>query len=297
MVHEAPAITEADLAPVEQTAEGAPDQTQTNEAARPEAKVDESDRVIELSRSNREHERRRKEFEGKAAAADARMKQLEPVVQLLGMAKEDPRGFLVEIADIVGLTPERALEIMATAGAGGDAALSAEDKIARLERELGELRNPRPAEQEEKPREQAQDSAKSRELDMAQATLEAAPEKFPLCGEEPAALEAAFLYRVRHWESNGRNADGTTKQGYRPVSYAQALGAIEAHLRTEIERKAGRIGLGSNAGQPANGNTSAPGGGLSNRAIGAVNPLDLDRAVDDSTLREEILREIGLSRR
>lgn len=232
------------------------------------------DVIIELKRSEREHK-------GRASKAEERLKTVEPVLELLRTAKDDPARFLSEIADIVGMTPERAMEAMATAGAGGTVELTADDKIARLERELAELKNPKPAPSDVSPEAKA---AHDNELATAGAVLEAAAAAYPLSAKEPSAAQAAFLVRVRHWETNGKAADGTAKPGYKPLSYAQAFAQVEAAL----QRRAGAPQ--SQAGQPANPTPQSNPGGLSNSNTGAVVPGDPNRILTDEEIRADLLR-------
>ena len=261
------------------------------------AEAEADDRVLVLGRQNRDLVAKEKATAERASVSEGRLKQAEPVFQLLALAKDDPRAFLAEVADIVGLTPERALELMSTAGAGGDVELTDGDKISRLERQLAELRNPPAPEAAKPPADQPSaeaQTARLRELDVAQATLEATAAQNPLCTEEPHAPEAAFLLRVRHWEANGRLRDGSTRPGYQPISYSQALAQVEATLRADVERRAERIGMS----KPAQPGTEPPptftsSGGLSNRNRGPVVLVDIDRARPDDEIREDMKRQLG----
>jgi hypothetical protein len=253
---------------------------QSKDAQKTEATTAEPDPdvIIELKRSEREHR-------GRASQAEQKLKTVEPVLELLRTAKDDPSRFLAEIADIVGLTPERAMEVMATAGAGGgQVELTADEKIARLERELAEVRNPKRAEDEISPEAKA---ARDTEMATANAVLEAAAAAYPLSAKSPESAEAAFIVRVRHWEEHGKAADGSMKPGYKPLSYAQAFAKVEAVL----QRRAGAPQ--SQADQTATQTPQSNPGGLSNSNTGAVVPGDPNRILTDAEIREDLLRLIG----
>jgi hypothetical protein len=243
------------------------------------AKPEDSDKVIELSRSKRESDRQAKEAAGKVTALEARVAQVEPVIQLFKLAESDPLQFITEIADVVGIDPDRVLKIMAERGAGGDPALSPEDRIAMLERRLADKDKP---EKKPEPDAQAGEQARQGFIDSLDATIKAAPEKFPLCGDEASAPEAAFLVMVRHWEA------GKSVAGYRPLAYTDALSAVEKTLRAETQRRAERIGM-----SPPSQNGTPRTGGLSNATMGAVVPVE-DRILTDAEIRDKWLRDLGV---
>jgi methylphosphotriester-DNA--protein-cysteine methyltransferase len=252
----APAPEGAPAAPLADPATPAP--AKPTDAAKP----DDSERVIELARANREHERVRKEAEGKATVAEQQVRKLEPVLELLRLAETDPMAAIREMADVMGLSPERVLEAMQTHGAGGDAELTAEDKIARLERQLEELCTGRKP--EEKAADPAAEQARQGFLDTFSAILEATPEKFPHAAKDADAPEAAFLVMVRHWEQHKSDPK------YRPLPYAEALGRVERALA------------------PA----AAPTGGLASRTAGPVIP-ETDRILSDAEIRADMLRRMS----
>jgi hypothetical protein len=240
-----------------------------------------SDKVIELSRSKRESDRKATESATKVTALEARVAQVEPVIELFKLAESDPLQFIAEIADVVRLDPDRVLKIMAERGAGGDPALSPEDRIAVLERRLADKDKP-PEVKKPEPDAAAGEQARQGFLDSLDATIKAAPEKFPLCGDEASAPEAAFLVMVRHWET------GKDKAGYRPLAYTDALGAVEKTLRAETQRRAERIGM-----SPPSQNGTPRTGGLSNATMGAVVPVE-DRILTDAEIRDKWLRDLGV---
>lgn len=255
------AATPSATAPPASTDPTKPDPAKPDDKEKP----DDSDRVIELSRANREHERARQEAEAKATASDDRIKKLEPVMELLKLAETDPLAAIAELADVMGLSAERVLEAVQTHGAGGEAELTAEDKIARLERQLEDLRAGRDPEPENKDQpDPAAEQARQGFVSTFEAILEATPEKFPHAAKDPDAPNAAFLVMVRHWERNKGQA------GYRPLPYGQALAAVERVLA------------------PA---AAAPTGGLSNRDAGPVIP-ETGRVLSDAEIREDLLRRM-----
>jgi hypothetical protein len=252
---------------------------QADKPAEPTKPPEDSDKVIELSRSKRESDRQAKEAAGKVTALEARVAQVEPVIQLFRLADSDPLQFITEIADVVGIDPDRVLKIMAERGAGGDPALSPEDRIAMLERRLAD--KDKPPEKKPEPDAAAGEQARQGFLDSLDATIKAAPEKFPLCADEDASREAAFLVMVRHWEA------GKKEPGYRPMAYTDALSAVEKTLRAETQRRSERIGLSP----PAQTGTPRT-GGLSNATMGAVVPVE-DRILTDAEIRDKWLRALG----
>jgi len=236
-----------------------------------EKKPDDSDRVIELARQNREHERVRKEAEARATTSDERVKKLEPVMELLRLAETDPLGAIREMADVMGLSPERVLEAIQTDGAGGDVELTADDKITRLERQLDELRGGKKP-PEAKATDPAAEQARQGFVDTFSAILEATPEKFPHASKDSDAPDAAFLVLVRDWERR----KGET--GYKPLPYAQALAAVERVLAQQ-----------AGASAPA---APAPTGGLSSRNAGPVIP-ETDHILSDAEIRADMLRRMN----
>ena len=230
-------------------------------------KPDDSERVIELARQNREHERARKDAETQATEARQQVQKLEPVLELLKLAETDPLAAIEEMADVMGLSAERVLEALQTRGAGGEIALTAEDKIARLERQLEELRGGKPAEKKPEAKDQAGEQARQGILNTFGAILESSPEKYPAAAKDPDAPHAAFLVQVRHWESHKGDP------GYRPLGYAQALAAVE------------RVLAGKAPSQGA-------AGGLSNCTPAAVVP-DADRVLSDEEIRQDLLRRMN----
>lgn len=232
-------------------------------------KPDESERVIELARARREAEGKATEAEQRATAAEANVKKLEPVIELLKLAETDPLAAIREMADVMGLSPERVLEAIQTTGAGGDVELTAEDKIARLERQLEELRTGRKPEDEDgqkKPETTAGEQARQGYIDTFSAILEASPEQFPHAAKDADAPQAAFLVMVRDWEKRGREPD------YKPLPFGRALAAVE------------RVLAGN--GQPTT-------GGLSSRSAGPVIPDDPDRVLSDAEIRADLLRRMN----
>jgi hypothetical protein len=250
-------------------------------ALEPAKPAPDSDKVIELSRGKRESDKKAADAAGKVTALEARVAQVEPVIELFRLADTDPLQFIAEIADVVRMDPDRVLKIMAERGAGGDPALSPEDRIAMLERRLADKDKPPEAKKPPEADAAAGEQARAGFIDSLDATIKAAPEKFPLCGDEASAPEAAFLVMVRHWET------GKDKPGYRPMAYTDALGAVEKTLRAETQRRAERIGLSP----PAQTGTPRT-GGLSNATMGAVVPVE-DRILTDAEIRTNWVRELG----
>lgn len=260
-----------------------PDPTKPQDPAKP----DDSERVIELARQNRQNEQARKDAEAKAATSEQTVKKLEPVLELLKLAETNPVAFITEIADVAHLTPERVLEIIQTSGAGGEVELTAEDKIARLERQIEELRGGHKPDDDEDKEAKGQGGEQARQgfLDAARTHLEEAPELFPLAVKANTAADpaervdipqAVFLTQVRHWE-HAKAQPGFDQSKYRPLSTLQALQRVERVLVGE-----------------AKGGAQA-GGGLSNRTPAAVVP-EADRILTDEEIRADMLRRMNARR-
>jgi hypothetical protein len=251
-----------------------------NESPAKPADVDADERIIELSRNARAADRKAQEATGKVSELEGKIERLEPLAQVFSLAEKDPAAFIAEIADVVNLTPERVLEMLATRGAGGDAALSTEDRVAMLERQLAEARSPKPAPAEEG------EQARQGFISEAKAHIEAVPELFPLAAADAAAPEAVFLTQVRHWE-RAKTQPGFDQAKYKPLSTLQAVHLVEKVLR-------------SNKGAPstpaAAGNQSPPStsGGLSNSTMGAAPaPVPADTILTDQEIRANMLRALG----
>lgn len=248
------------------------------EGAKPEAELDE--RIIELSRNARASDRKAAEATGKVADLEGKLQRLEPLAQVFALAEKDPSAFIAEIADVVNLTPERVLEMIATRGAGGDAALSTEDRIAMLERQLAEAKQPKPDPQADA------EQARQGFIDQAKATFESVPELFPLASADPAGADAVFLTQVRHWERAKAQA-GFDQASYKPLSTLQAAHMVEKVLRA---RKGAPESTPAPAGNPTSPSTS---GGLSNSTMGPHTPVPADRILTDQEIRANMLRALG----
>jgi hypothetical protein len=286
-----------------------------------EPKPDPEDRVIELSRSRREAYRKADEAKRSAkretearVALEANVKKLEPVLELLNLSSTDPLAFITEIADVAGLSPERVLQVLQTKGAGGDPApLSADERIALLERKLEEAKSPKPEPKPEPPKEDPEAAAKAEAardnfVSTFENILEAAPESYPFASQDADAPQAAFLVLANHWTQNGRQADGSTRPDYKPPTLAQALRAVEQTLSKQSKPSQASPAPQSSKpppGQPtpaaptANPSSNAPVSaaqpiqGLSNSTMGAVLPVDSDRILSDAEIKADLMRIFG----
>lgn len=244
--------------------------------------------VIELTRRSREADGKAAEATKRAEAAERKVQALAPLAEIFRLAESDPLAFVTEIADVVGLTPERVLNLIQTKGAGGTATLTPEDKIAMLERQIAELRGDGEAgddedEDDEEP-EPTGEGAQARAgfVKALDATIKAAPEKYPLAADEPAAPNAAFIVMVRHWEAH------KDAPGYKPLAFDAAVAAVEQSLRKEAEAKARKAGLIGAASAPP---PQHP-GGPSNSMAGPVVPAD-QRPLSDREIAAAMRREFG----
>lgn len=224
--------------------------------------VDVDDRVIELTKKARSNESRASMAEKRATAAEARVAAVEPVIELLKMAETDPIAFIDEFADIVNMTPERLMEVLAAKKSGGDVKLTADDEIARLKAEIAELKEGRQAPAKTEP-------AKADHAPALKETLEDASELFPECSKEgDVAIQAASILLEKN-------------PGMAPT---KALFAIEKTLR----RKAAPQSQPAAAGNPTPPRT----GGLSRSTSGAVVPAASGIPSDDEH-RAMIRRALG----
>lgn len=236
----------------------------------PKPEVDDSEKVIELSRARRDAETRATGATKERDEAKAEQERLAPMKELFALAETEPVQFIAEIADVVGLDPNRVLQIMAGKAVDGEAELTPEDKIARLEKQIAELKT----QPEEEPEEDTSTTEQTH-LDGISAIVEAAPESFPNCAAEPeAASRAAFLLLVRHWKANGEKPD------YKPMSYGAALKSTEAALRS----------MRPVSTPPPEAPAST--GGLHQQPEAAL-PPETDRVQSDEEIKAEMLRMLG----
>lgn len=268
--------------------------------AKAEAKeIRDTDRVIELSRSKREAEREASKARKEADGHAANVKKLEPVTQLFKLAESDPLAFISEIADVAGLSAERVMQALQARGAGGEIApLTADEKMALLERQIAELKAPKPeAKPTKDPKAEARaEEARSNFINTFEAILDAAPGQYPHSSKDADAPQAAFLILANHWTANGRQADGTARPDYRPPTLAQALTAVE---RTLSKRNAPAASSTPPAQTqpstpPSGGNQTTPassGVGLSNSM--AILPDESDRILSDAEIRADLMRRFS----
>lgn len=245
--------------------------------AKPEPKEDADERVIELSRGKREADAARTKAEAEAKAKSAELERLQPVVDLLKLAENDPLAFVTEIADVAGLDPKRVLDVIATKGAGGEAALTADEKISLLERQIAELKGGKKDEDEddEKPDAAAASQARQGFIDSCAETIKAAPDMFPHAAKDATAPEAAFLVMVKHWSAH------KDQPGYKPMPYVAAVRAVEAALAKKAQGASG-------ASTPAS-------GGLSNSMAGPVGTPSVPKVQSDAEIRAAMQAELARS--
>lgn len=262
-----------------------------------EAKPDEG-RVVELSRGKRAAETERDTYKSKLTELEGELSKWKPVHELVGLAATDPLEFITQLADATGLSPEKVQEAIATRGAGGKVNLSAEDRLAALERQIRE-RN----ELETKNRDEADKAAKNaRYVENRKANVAATAKfvkdnakDFPVCeadGQE--AIEAIYDTFEDRWMKLEAAGQAPRDQAGVQALYREAGVQVEKVLRAETERRAPKLGFQrTQQQQGAAGSTPAPQstGGLSNELMGA-SPLP-DVIKSDEEIREAWLRELG----
>lgn len=273
-----PIAAQVDAAVTPESTNGAaPPAAEKPPEVKQESKEDADERVIELSRGKRESDQRAAKLEADLKSKSADLERLQPVVDLIKLAESDPLSFVTEIAEVAGLDPKRVIDVIATKGAGGEAALTVDEKVALLERQLAELKTGKKDDDEEddkKPGADAGEQARQGFIDSLTETIKAAPDMFPHAAADPTAPEAAFLVMVRHWSAN------KDQPGYRPMPYVAAVRAVESALAKK-----------------ATGASGAPkppaGGGLSNSMAAPVGLPSTPKILSDAEIRAAMLADFG----
>lgn len=214
----------------------------------PEAKPDADELTLELSRRTRDAQASHKANQAKQKELDGHIAKHRALADVLGLAKTDPLAFIEKLADAAGLDVDTAIEAYTVRKSGGKRDLSAEERIARMEREREQQTKESEAQRAE--RESAEQKAAG-EKALASHTasiksLASSSENFPLFSDpddiESNALAAFDLMVMAH-------------EAGKPMSHAAAVSEIERTLRADTERKATRIGLRKTEALPP---TAAP---------------------------------------
>jgi hypothetical protein len=216
-------------------AQSAPEQ-QAPAASQP-TKPDPDELVLDLARRGRELSRKEKEFERTRGEFEAFRNEAMESRQMRALAKSDPMAFLAKVADAAGLELDAVVDAYTTRKSGETPSLSAEDRVARLERQLQEKEQREAKERDERAareKEQAGDRALQAHLSEIKGFAASAADNFPLFND-PEDLEAnaiaAFDLRMLAHEK------GET------LSNAAAVQEIEKRLRKDTEKRAQRLGI------------------------------------------------------
>lgn len=174
----------------------------------------------------------------------AEFEQWKPLRELVGLAKDDPAEFITGLAAAAGLTPEKVIELIARRGNGDEAKLTAEDRVALLEKRLKD--------REDREEAAAAESKKAKQAEEYKATragnvnktarfLKEAAKDFPACeadGDE--AAEAVYeVVEARYAQLGDRAPKDQTGLA---ALYRDAAKGVEAELRKQTERRAAKLG-------------------------------------------------------
>ena len=259
-----------------------PTEASPSPGAAPPAAPKPEDQIIELSERVRVQAGGRKAAEAKLAEATGRLETLQPFVQLLELGQSDPLEAANRFAEALGLDAPTWQRAYAEKQAGGPGALTAEERVAQLEK--------REREREERAAREAEDAKKRDHIAKGDKAVEAhvdalrsmavgAANDYPAILAEEEAFKAgeashdpflaAFDVMGLHWEKHG-----TT------LSYKDALQAVEQTCRKGAERRATKLGY-QRAAQPAQ---PARVGGLTSGLMGASPPPDPERIMADEDI-------------
>lgn len=256
-----------------------PPETPAAAAATPDPK---EGRIVELSRGRRAAEDKASTAAKERDDARAELGKWKPLIDLVGMAATDPIEWINQMADASGLSAERVREAIATRGAGGTPpALSVEEKVAALERQIRER-----DEKADKARVDADkvkadaDYAETKKHNIGETLkfLQANSKDFPAAeadGQE--AAEAIYEFAEARWSQLKAAGKTPTDQAGVLALYREGAARVNKILAERAERIAPKLGYQR---QQAPAGTPAPQGfrGLSSEQAGhASPPADRDR--------------------
>lgn len=237
-----PAAESADpKAAAQQTAQaataGATGETKTAEASTAASTEDTEDR-----RARRAAESELARIKASLKELEAARDRLKPYADLEEIGRQDPARWISEIADAQGITPQRVMEMLTKRGAGEPAALTAEERVAKLERAWAERESAWQKEREDNERR----TQETRSQQILQSNIAATSDfikanaaKFPGLDEKDG--EAVFQVVQARYAQLGDAAPKA--QGPELLAlYMDAAKRVEDAIRAEAERRAVRFG-------------------------------------------------------
>jgi hypothetical protein len=222
--------------------DAAPATTQATSAATAEAKPKTEPVDTEDRRARRAAESELARIKASLKELEAARDRLKPYADLEEIGRQDPARWISEIADAQGITPQRVMEMLTKRGAGEPAALTAEERVAKLERAWAEREAAWQKEREDNERR----SQETRSQQILQSNIAATSDfikanaaKFPGLDEKDG--EAVFQVVQARYAQLGDEAPKT--QGPELLAlYMDAAERVEAAIRAEAERRAVRFG-------------------------------------------------------
>lgn len=283
--------TPAETAPVEGGAdpkEGAQQTAQGAAAGDGTANTGETktaEQSTAASTDDTEDRRARRAAESELSSLRAKLKEAEalaarhkPYQELEEIGRQDPARWIAEIAEAQGITPQRVMEMLAKRGAGEQAALTAEERVAKLERAWAEREAAWQKEREESERRSVETKAQETRRSNISATadfIKANAKELPGLDEHDG--EAVFQVVEARWGELDKLGRAPTDQAGLKALYIDAAKRVEAAVRAEAERRAVRFGYSKpTAVTPPAANEGFRGLSLSNTTAPAV-PHDSDR--------------------
>lgn len=273
---EAPAEGGADPKVTTQTAsaESATAATTPTEASTAQAEPDDT----EDRRARRAAESELTALRDKLKAAEEAANRFKPYADLEEIGRQDPARWIAEIAEAQGITPQRVLELVAKRGAGETPALTAEERVAKLERAWAEREAAWQKEREDNERRtqetRAQETRKSN-LSVVAGFIKANSKEFP--GLDEGDADAVYTVVEQRWADLDKDGRAPRDNSGLQKLYIDAAKRVEAAIRSEAERRAGRFGYSKpTAVTPPVGNEGFRGLSLSNTTAPAP-PVDSER--------------------
>jgi hypothetical protein len=212
-----------------------------------------------------------KETEEAAAA-------LKPYKDLEAIGREDPSRWLAEMAEAQGVTPQRVLEIIAKRGTGEQATLTAEERVAKLERAWAEREAQIAKEREDNDRRAQENKASETRKSNVSVTagfIKANAKDLPGLDENDA--DAVYTVVEQRWADLNQQGRAPTDNKGLQALYLDAAKRVEAAVRAEAERRAVRFGYSKpTTVQVPAANEGFRGLSLSNTTAPAT-PVDSDR--------------------
>jgi hypothetical protein len=249
----------ADAAIAQDANGAAPVETKTTEAAPAKTEAPDPDKlVLEISRRDRESrqraqavERKSQELTKREQELNSRHESVQKFAQLQAKAKSNPYEALTDLAALIGVDVDEAIEAVAVKAAGGTVKqLDPAERVSRLEKELADKEAKAEAQRKEAEEKQAEAASEAKiQAHVNQlSSLAKSSENFPLVqGESPEELAAnvneAFDLMVLSWQAEKQGQADASGNPIKQLTHIQALNIVEKHLREKTEARARKLGL------------------------------------------------------